>query len=245
MAKEELIRWGFNPNRRCLLPLVCDELLIRIPGRGDELFAGVDERDKLHGLLTFLHRILYTSFNRMGLKNKVKLYMDQRLTELGLERIMRDPNNGRTFRVQNSVFKETNMSGEDKVHWVFFMPHVIGYRALCLPEDFREPVLTALAHAQLMIIASRGFRSYSVAELQLIFDGGFLTFFTAAERIYELGFQRTYNKKLKKHQKNPKKNAAPKRFARKEAYVSLRLCLYMCPHALMHMSSFTLCTCPH
>ena len=198
---------------------MCDKLLIRVPGRHDELYPNVDERDKLHGLLTFLHRILYTSFNRMGLPQKLKLILDQRLTELGLERIMRDPNNGRTFRVQNSVFKEVNMSGEDKVHWMFFMPHVLGHRALCLPEQFREPVMTALAHAQSMLIASRGFRSYSLTELKLIYEKGFISFFAAMERLHELCFRRNYTKKLNKHLKNPTKHPAPKPFSRTNPYV--------------------------
>ena len=183
------------------------------------MFANVDERDKLHALLTFLHRMLYTPFNGMGLPQKLKLILDQRLTELGLERIMRDPNNGRTFRVQNSVFKETDMSGEDKVHWIFFMPHVLGHRALCLPEQFREPVMTAFAHAQSMIIASRGFRSYSLPELKLIYEKGFISFFAAMEKLHELSFHLKYNKKLKKHRKNPTKHPAPKPYARTDPYV--------------------------
>ena len=214
LAGEKLKRWGFNPDRRCLLPRVCDELLIRVPGREDELFPNVDERDKLHGLLTFLHRILFKSFNRMNLSTKTKLILDQRLTELGLERIMRDPNNGRTFRVQNSVFKEANMSGEDKVHWIFFIPHVIGPRAQCLPEHFREPIMTAFTHAQLMVIASRGFRSYNLAELKLIYEQGFVSFFAAMERIHELCFREKYAKQLKKHRRNPSKYPAPKEFGR-------------------------------
>ena len=214
LAGEKLKRWGFNPDRRCLLPRVCDELLIRVPGREDELFPNVDERDKLHGLLTFLHRILFKSFNRMNLSTKTKLILDQRLTELGLERIMRDPNNGRTFRVQNSVFKEANMSGEDKVHWIFFIPHVIGHRAQCLPEHFREPIMTAFTHAQLMVIASRGFRSYNLAELKLIYEQGFVSFFAAMERIHELCFREKYAKQLKKHRRNPSKYPAPKEFGR-------------------------------
>ena len=236
LAGEKLKRWGFNPDRRCLLPLVCDELFIRVPGREDELFPNVDERDKLHGLLTFLHRVLFKSFNHMHLPTKLKLILDQRLTELGLERIMRDPNNGRTFRVQNSVFKETNMSGEDKVHWIFFMPHVLGHRAECLPEQFREPVLTALAHAQLMVIASRGFRSYNITELELIYDKGYILFFAALEKIYELCYHAIYNAKLKKHHKNPKKYPAPKPFKRTDPYVYLCLRLFVYPYVFIRMS---------
>ena len=92
LAGEKLKRWGFNPDRRCLLPVVCKHLLIRPPGCRDMLFPSVDMRDKLHGLLTFTFRILQEEFPRMALSAAMKQTLDQRLTQLGLDRIMRDPN---------------------------------------------------------------------------------------------------------------------------------------------------------
>lgn len=92
LAGEKLKRWGFNPDRRCLIPVVCKHLLIRPPGSQNSLFPSVDWRDKLHGLLTFLFRSLCEEFPRMGLSTAMKQILDQRLTQLGLDRIMRDPN---------------------------------------------------------------------------------------------------------------------------------------------------------
>ena len=214
LAGEKLRKWGFNPIRRCLLPLVCHHLLIRTPVFRDELFASVDWRDKLHGLLTFLHRILYQGFVSMKLPQKLREVLEQRLTQLGLERIMRDPNTGRTFRVQKHLFKDTDMTGEDKVHWIFLVPHVIGYRALCLPEHFRHPVLEAFSLAQMMAIASRGFRSYNRAELELVFNEGYVTFFAAMERIHTIVHDAEYDRKLRKHRRKPTVHTAPKRFKR-------------------------------
>jgi hypothetical protein len=212
LAGEKLRKWGFNPLRRCLLPVVCDRLLIRTRGYQDDLFPTVDWRDKLHGLLTFLHRTLFTPFSKMSLPQKLRLVLDQRLTQLGLKRIMRNPNTGTTYRVQKSVFKDTDMSGEDKVHWIFLVPHVLGYRALCLPEDLREPVLTAFAHAQIMVMASRGFRSYNRAELELVFDQGYVALVCAMERIHAITHTLKYRKQMKRHRKRPRTYAAPKRF---------------------------------
>ena len=107
-----------------------------------------------------------------------------------------------------------------------------GYRALCLPVDLREPVLTAFSVAQTMIIASRGLRSYNIAELQLVFDRGFLDLFTAMERIYEINHDRKYASKLKRHRKNPRKNPAPKRFVSKKRCVST--CSYVFRHVILH-----------
>ena len=205
-------KWGFNPARRCSLPLVCHHLLIRTPVFHDELFPSVDWRDKLHGLLTFLHRILFKGLVSMKLPQKLREVLGQRLTQLGLERIMRDPNTGRTFRVQKHLFKDTDMTGEDKVHWLFLVPHVIGYRALCLPEHFRTPMLTALALTQRMVIASRGLRSYNMAELDLVFNKGYVSLFTNMERIHTLAHDRDYRQKMQTHLRRPSDNPVPKRF---------------------------------
>ena len=212
MAEQKLRRWGFNPDRRCALPTVCKQLLIKTPGFRNDLFPGLDFRDTLHGLHAFLQRTLYEPFSRMAISGQIQKILDQRLTELGLHRIMRDVTTGKSFRVQKSLFKDVGMTGEDRIHWIFLVPHVLGHRALCLPENLREPVLTAFATAQTMVIASRGSRAYNVAELQLTFDRGFITLFSCMERIYQINHERIYASKMAKHLRNPDKNKKPKKF---------------------------------
>ena len=46
LAAQKLRRWGFHPDRRCALPLVCDSLLIRCPGHEDDVFPALDFRDR-------------------------------------------------------------------------------------------------------------------------------------------------------------------------------------------------------
>ena len=138
----------------------------------------------------------------------------------------------RSFRVQRSLFTDADMSGEDKVHWMFFVPHVLGHQALCLPRPLRQPVLQAFAAAQLMTVASRGRRAYNVGELTYIFDEGYLRFFTAMERVHTINHDRMYDARLKKHRRNPTKNPAPKRFCRKKRYD-----LVMRTHTYMHEDS--------
>ena len=87
------------------------------------------------------------------------------------------------------------MSVTDKVHWIFTIPHVLGHQALDLPEILRAPVLEAFAIAQVMVIASRGHRSYTVPELELIFDKGYLKLFSMMERIFQVNEQRISAKK--------------------------------------------------
>ena len=136
----------------------------------------------------------------------------------------------RSFRVQRSLFTDADMSGEDKVHWMFFVPHVLGHQTLCLPQPLRQPVLQVFAAAQLMTVASRGRRAYNIGELTYIFDQGFLQFFTAMERVNQINHDRIYNKRLEKHRRNPARNRAPTRFRRQNRYV-------MRTHTKMHEES--------
>ena len=82
------------------------------------------------------------------------------------------------------------MTAADKICMLFFMPHVIGHQADLIPERLREPVLTAIAHAQLIVIAVSGRRQYTKIELEAIFDRGYLLIFGALERIRTLVFNR-------------------------------------------------------
>ena len=214
LAQEKLQRWGFNPDRRCLLTDICKHLLIVRPGFEDEVYPSVDYRDTLHGLLVFTFRCLITALQDMKLSTSIRKVLDQRMVEVGSLRSFRSPSTNRSYRVQKSLFTDNNMTGADKTHWVFLLPHVIGYRAECLPERVREAFLTSISRAQLMFIASRGGRSYTKPELHEIFDRGFIEFFGALEFIYHFTHDRTYSKRQRKHQKNPDKFRAPVPFKR-------------------------------
>lgn len=214
LAQEKLLRWGFHPERRCLLTVVCDKLLIRRPGSEDEVFPGVDFRDQLHAMTVFLHRKICDAFKHMKLSKKIRVLLDQRLAYLGLLRRLNDPSTGRSYRVQRSLFTEANMSAQDRMCTIFFLPHVLGHEAADLPQELREPILTAVACAQVFVIASRGGRAYNVRELRLIFDQTWILFFGAMENIVQRNKTRLYRKRMKKHLKNPTKHRRPKEFQR-------------------------------
>ena len=213
-AKERLMRWGFNPKRRCLLPTTCRFLLVKRPGYTDELFPGLDYRDRLHGLTLFLFRNLQQILCGMGLSKQMQLVLDQRVMEVGIRRVFRTSETNRSYRVQRSLFSDANMSGADKSHWIFLLPHVLGPDATCLPEPVREPFLMAIARAQLMIIASRGLRPYNEPELHEIYDRGYVIFFGAMERIHQINHDRVHAKRMRRHRRNPDLYQKPKRFKR-------------------------------
>jgi hypothetical protein len=105
------------------------------------------------------------------------------------------------------------MSATDKATVLMLLPHVIGpVPDVIFPQRLHVPLATAVARAQLMVLAVRGRRSYTKPELELIFDDGFVVFFGALEslnnEVYDAAVQE-YNRKVRAG-KNPGKK--PKKF---------------------------------
>ena len=203
-AKKKLKRWGFNWERRCCVRTVCNKVLVRLPGQ-DEVFPCLDYRDNLHGLMIFLHRMLLETLDGLKvLKPALRNVMDARLHAIAFRRCLRDPA-GKCYRKPKTIFSEAGMTAVDRVCLIFLLPHVLGPKADIIPKEvYRAPLLEAIAHAQLMIIASRGLRSYTVPELRIIFDEGYLRFFAALEHIKQLDFQQRVADAVKKNKPPPK-----------------------------------------
>lgn len=66
------------------------------------------------------------------------------------------------------------MSAADRLCTLFLIPHVLGHEGKVLPEHLRAPVLQAVATVQQIIMALTGQRSYTICELQEIFDRGYV-----------------------------------------------------------------------
>ena len=180
MAREKLERWGFNYRRECCLLTCAPNLLVRVPGSRD-LFPCVDFRDKMHGLEVFLHRVLMLTLDLVVKAAPLRRLLDDRLRCIG-SRAFRV--NGKTMRKPKSVFSDVDMSACDKVAVVFLLSYVLGPSGDdILPELVMMPLRTAVAHAQLMLIACRGQRMYTEPELRVIFDRGFVQLFGALESV--------------------------------------------------------------
>ena len=114
------------------------------------------------------------------------------------------------------------MSAADKVTVIMLLSHVVGpFPDAILPASVHVPLATAIAHAQLMVLAVRGKRSYTKSELEQIFDRGFITFFGALETVNFLAYEaavREYNHKVTEGKKPGKK---PKRFKKMTRLVVL------------------------
>ena len=184
-AENKLERWGFNPNRKCCLYTGLDKVFIRLPGT-DEVTPCVDYRDRMHGILIFFFRQFKDIWDPMGLQPRFKRIMLQRLKAVCGSNAFRRTD-GKAYRKQTALFSGVGTSAKDKVGLLFLLAHVLGHDAAILDPGFRVPLLTALAHVQLIIIASSGLRSYTEHELKLIFDTGYIVVFRAFQTIRTLG----------------------------------------------------------
>ena len=140
--------------------------------------------------MIFLHRMLLEAIDGLKvLKPALRNVMDTRLHAIAFRRCLRDPA-GVLYRKPKTIFSEAGMTAVDRVCLIFLLPHVLGPTADIIPHArYRAPLLEAIAQAQLMIIAARGLRSYTVPELRIIYDQGYLRFFGALEQIKQLDFQ--------------------------------------------------------
>ena len=218
-ARKKLIRYGFHPDRRCLLPVVADKLLVRLPNR-QEVFPCVDLRDIMHGLIIFIHRtVCIEGLNYVSWSTRQKNILDRRLADVCAQRPFRKTSDGRTYRTVDSLFSAVDMSAADKVCVLFFLPHVIGHEGLMVPAEIREDLLNVVARAQLMLIACRGKREYTTSEFGQVFDEGYLHVFHAMERIFEAHHVGDYEARLQRNTQNPDRYQAPKQYKSNHRYV--------------------------
>ena len=167
----------------------------------------------MHGLCMFMHRVLVEtldSISKYSLSGRARRILDARLARVCSMRSLHGPE-GKIYRTQKTFFSGTNMTATDKVALIFLLPHVLGPKADMLPETMRVPFLTAVAHAQLIMIASNGFRAYTENELEVIFDRGYKHIFGALETICLEN-----HKILMERHRQFESAPAPKRFKRQE-----------------------------
>jgi hypothetical protein len=207
MARKKLQHWGFNYRRECCLLQAHDHLFVEVGGRS-EVFPCVDYRDRMHGLVIFLHRMLRETLDLVIPSAPSRRLLDRRLAAVGKRAFRVD---GIAIKAQRSIFSEVGMSALDKLWVVFQLSHVFGPRDTeILPEAILQPLLNAIATAQLILLAVKGNRLYNKQELELIFDHGFVQFFASLESIREVHHQ-TLTREAVESSAPP-----PKRFKRQE-----------------------------
>ena len=206
LSRKTLLHWGFNYQRKCcLLEPSYDNLFVYLPGKS-EVFPCVDYRDRMHGLVIFLHRMLTETLDMIVQSAPHRRLLDRRLATVGKRAFRVD---GSVIKAQRSIFSDVGMSASDKLYMVFHLSHVFGHRGddnAILSANISKPLLHAIAKAQLMLIAVKGGRSYTKKELQLIFNDGYVHFFAALETIQSVVAR----------EQAESSEPAPKRFKRPE-----------------------------
>ena len=161
----------------------------------------------MHGMIIFFHREIVNALNRIQWKSKrglkIKEVLDRRLALVCLSGTLRDEKTRRSIRMQKSCFSEVDMSATDRMNSLFLLPHVLGHQGRMVPDNVRGALLTAIAHAQLMLIAASGQRQYTRSEFQRIYDDGYQEMFAALEHINAIYEQRRYQTRLEKHTSKP------------------------------------------
>ena len=78
----------------------------------------------MHGLIMFLHRMLFKVLDALVTVHAHRRVLDQRLNEVCKRRFR--ISTGRHMRTQRSVFTDVGMTATDKSILIFLLPHVIG-----------------------------------------------------------------------------------------------------------------------
>ena len=194
-AGATLKRWGYNKKRKCcLLSDSCDRLLVHVP-RYPEVFPSADYRDRMHALMVSLFDQVILGFRELtGVSARQKRLFDARLCIISRERTL--TMDGKMYRCPKSLYSDDGLSAADRTAILFLLPHVIGPLASELPEYSRVPMLIAVTHAQLCIIASRGLRSFTECELLNIFDKGYVLIYRALETLHAASHD-SFDKKVR------------------------------------------------
>jgi hypothetical protein len=172
----------------------------------------------MHGLIIFLHRCLFKFFDDSFTCKEHRRILDRRLQAVSTRRFRY--NDGKGVRKPKTIFGEVGMTAADRVIVVFLLSHVIGPG----PDDIIDaalymPLASAIAQAQLMFIAARGQRAYSVSELDVIFNKGWILFFGSLDSARSV----LYRKRLREWAESSGGNP-PKRFKRdSRSYMELLL----------------------
>ena len=84
-------------------------------------------------------------------------------------RYFRDPVTGVAHPHLTNLLNMINLTAEKRVRAVFYWAHVLGPDAKVIVPEMRSTALIAVSTLQLILIATRGHRSYSRLELKTIY----------------------------------------------------------------------------
>jgi hypothetical protein len=112
------------------------------------------------------------------------------------------------------LMKMTKLTAEKRVRAIFYWAHVLGTKADVIVLDVRIPALVAVSTLQLLLIATRGHRSYTRKELVTIFIEVGRQFFISLETLSKFVDERRMASGTAAHTRNPNNTRPPVPFKR-------------------------------
>lgn len=204
-CREKLSRHGFKYNVQCQLPLYCQKSLVHIPKFGPSIFGGLVRYERMHvyflGFCKYLLEIL------VELTPKAKYIWVNKAARSCHQ--FRDPRTGVVHPRLSTLTKLTYFTAEKMVRAVFYWAHILGMKAQVIPEPCRRLAQMAISTLQVILISTRGHRSYTSTELDVIFGDVGREFFRSLESMAKWLHDEKLAKRRADHERNPQKYAMP------------------------------------
>ena len=180
-ARHSLFRQGFKWKFMCKLNYFANRCLVSIPSLPPRLFGGVCQFERMH---TFFINYCNYATDLLeecvipGNLNRVR----QRVTQC---HNFRHPRTGKHhFRLQ-TLIKMPHKTAERRVMSIFYWAHAMGPEADIIAEDVRLNALATVSTLQLLLVSTRGHRSYTRDEWDEIFTQVGQQFFANLETMAE------------------------------------------------------------
>ena len=190
------------------------DCLVHIPQFPHTPFAGLIHYERMH--VFFIAYCTYLMELLSNLVPKEKYHIISR--QVRACHSFRDPVTGRTHPRLQSIVKLTHLTAERRVRSIFYWAHALGPKAEILPETVRTDAVAAVGLLQLLLIATRGHRSYTQLELDTIFLDAGKEFFRSLERLSEYAETSRLRRGRVAHERNPNNTRPPNPFKRQRRY---------------------------
>ena len=212
--RNRLSRHGFEYTKRCRLTSHANHSLVHIPQYQPTAFGGLIRYECMH--------IYYINYCSWALEHLVQCVPQNMYTVI--DKIVkschqfRDPIMGATHPRLPSILKLKHFTAERRVRAIFYWAHVLGLQADVITEPCRRHAQGVVATLQLLLIATRGHRSYTSGELDIVFRDVGRQFFTHLEALAKHVHDVHLESLQERHEANPEEIAAPVPFEPKGRY---------------------------
>lgn len=203
-VRDQLHRHGWNFAKRCRLPDHAKNILVPSTVLSPSPYGGLIRCDAMH--VYFINYCTYTLelLSKLALQDKYSeinnsvkachqfrsvrsyvIYFAHIFEIMTRMCDSRDPFSGSTHPRLPSVLHMKHLTAERRVRAIFYWAHVLGTDASVMPPNCRTEAQVAVASLQVLLIATRGHRCYTLDELNFIFEEIGTQFFKSLEALAE------------------------------------------------------------